>query len=239
MFIDAYFHRDGDAIYFSRQQASDFAKQIADDFNPIHNIDAKRFCVPGDLLFAVTLRQYGLYEHMQFEFSGMVSEATRLHFPARATNTFAVTDANNKACLNVAVTGGHNTDESTIAKLVQKYVTFSGHTFPHILVPLLAEQNVMINPARPIVMYESMLIELNTLALNAPKLVTNLDRTKLTLDGKRGKVCLAFDIVDDDSVKGRGEKQMVLSGLCAYDEAVVNNLIDDYVEWKNVYLQSH
>jgi hypothetical protein len=29
--------------------------------------------------------------------------------------------------------------------LTQSYVAFSGQTFPHILVPLLAEQNVMIS----------------------------------------------------------------------------------------------
>jgi len=51
MFIEQYCPIDSEKISFTRQQASDFAKQVADDFNPLHNVEAKRFCVPGDLLF--------------------------------------------------------------------------------------------------------------------------------------------------------------------------------------------
>ncbi len=40
---------------------------------------------------------------------------------------------------------------------------FSGHTFPDILVKLMADNSVMINPARPMVMYQSMSIDLHTL----------------------------------------------------------------------------
>ena len=47
-------------ISFSEQQASDFAKGVAGDFNPIHDPGAKRFCVPGDLLFAVLLHRFGI-----------------------------------------------------------------------------------------------------------------------------------------------------------------------------------
>ena len=53
MFLAPYFSEQNQAISVSAQQASDFAKKIAQDFNPIHNVGAKRFCVPGDLLFAL------------------------------------------------------------------------------------------------------------------------------------------------------------------------------------------
>ena len=55
MFLENYCRITDDKISFTRQQASDFAKQIADDFNPLHDIQAKRFCVPGDLLFSLIL----------------------------------------------------------------------------------------------------------------------------------------------------------------------------------------
>ena len=60
MFLEHYCQVDGEKISFTRQQASDFAKNVADDFNPLHDIDAKRFCVPGDLLFAISLETAGL-----------------------------------------------------------------------------------------------------------------------------------------------------------------------------------
>ena len=37
----------------------DRAKQVCNDYNPIHDIESKRFCVPGDLLFALTLNNFG------------------------------------------------------------------------------------------------------------------------------------------------------------------------------------
>ena len=43
-------------VSVTREQASRFAKSIADDCNPLHDIDAKRFCVPGDLLFSMVLK---------------------------------------------------------------------------------------------------------------------------------------------------------------------------------------
>jgi len=45
MIIDEYYSEDPHGIRFSRQQASSFAKQVADDFNPLHDPDAKLFCL--------------------------------------------------------------------------------------------------------------------------------------------------------------------------------------------------
>ena len=52
MLLEKYVQGNGEYFSFTRKQASDFAKQVASDFNPIHDEDAKRFCVPGDLLFS-------------------------------------------------------------------------------------------------------------------------------------------------------------------------------------------
>ena len=67
---------------FTRVQASSFAKQVADDFNPIHDTDAKRFCVPGDLLFSVALAQLGLSQEIRVRFDGMVTEGIPISFKA-------------------------------------------------------------------------------------------------------------------------------------------------------------
>ena len=58
MNIEKYYNLDGPKLSFTRRQGSDFAKTVAGDFNPLHDVDAKRFCIPGDLLFAVIIRHY-------------------------------------------------------------------------------------------------------------------------------------------------------------------------------------
>ena len=84
MIIDRYFSEPNGNICFTREQGSNFAKQMADDFNPLHDIDAKRFCIPGDLLFSIILAKYGISQHMEFVFSGMVVAGVELLMPERA-----------------------------------------------------------------------------------------------------------------------------------------------------------
>ena len=60
MFLTPYFSTQDNAFSFTRQQASHFAKKIAGDFNPIHDEDNKRFCVPWRSSFAVLLQKKAL-----------------------------------------------------------------------------------------------------------------------------------------------------------------------------------
>ena len=76
MLLKDFYTLEGDLIRFSREQASRFAKEVAGDFNPIHDVDAKRFCVPGDLLFSVMHDRHGLSQHMKAAFVGMITEAS-------------------------------------------------------------------------------------------------------------------------------------------------------------------
>ena len=39
MFVDSYYRQEGNRIAFTREQASAFAKGVADDFNPLHDVD--------------------------------------------------------------------------------------------------------------------------------------------------------------------------------------------------------
>ena len=222
MLIDQYYTFENGKISFTREQGSNFAKQVADDFNPIHDVDARRFCIPGDLLFAVILARYGLNRHMEFGFTGMVVDGTELLLPEPAQE-LSLNDAAGRQYLTIQRTGENTRDPALIDMLTRSYVQFSGHTFPHLLVPLLAEQNVMINPERPVVMYESMNIDLDRLDIEA--LALEMDHTELTISGKRGEVELAFNLVDDGKLAGRGRKRMILSGLREYDKQVMDEVV--------------
>lgn len=226
MFLDRFFSTNEGRISFSRQQASDFAKTIADDFNPIHDVDAKRFCVPGDLLFAVVLGRYGLSQHMRFTFSGMVADGVPLNFPVTDDSRFVITDEQGREYLGIERSGAVTTDPQTLAGLTRCYVAFSGMTFPHILVPLMAQHQVMINPERPLVVYESMVIDMTRLGITDP--VLHLTESSLDVQGKRGNIRLKFQLTEADEPVGSGEKNMVLSGLRPFEQAAIDQLVNEF-----------
>lgn len=232
--INQYYNEHSGRICFTREQASRFAKQVANDFNPLHDLEGKRFCVPGDLLFAVLLATYGVSQRMAFTFSGMVSEDVELILPEPAEE-MRILDAGGREYLRVTRSGQTSRDASLIRKLTQSYVAFSGQTFPHILVPLLAEQHVMIHPDRPMVIYESMSIDLDRLDIAQPLLQG--DSNQLVLNGKRGSVDLAFNLVDGGEIVGRGKKHMLLSGLREYDKDIVTSAIAIYNNSKQAFVR--
>jgi hypothetical protein len=234
MFLENYCRISDEKISFTRQQASDFAKQIADDFNPLHNIDAKRFCVPGDLLFALILERAGLHQEMSFTFSGMVTDTTTLNIPTEITTIASIVDDKEKEYLKMSVAGNSTKNSHSITSLTRAYVEFSGHTFPHILVELMKKNNVMINPARPMIMYESMSIELNNLEFK--DIALRLSSTTLEIEGKRGNACLSFDLISQDKVIGHGKKFMLLSGLRDYCQETIDNIVTQYNETKANYI---
>lgn len=230
MQLTNYFNLDGSAINFTREQASDFAKGVADDFNPIHDVDAKRFCVPGDLLFAVTLYQQGLSEKMHVTFADMVGDGIDLSFKSGEEEDLNVVDDSAKVYLKLSHSGSTQNNSDAISQLIEEYVAFSGKTFPHVLVPLWKEQNVMVNPARPLVIYESMSLDMTDLNFNS--IALEFTGSSLEVNGKRGNVSLQFEFKDGDEVIGTGEKRMILSGLKPYDQTAIDGLIDFYNERK-------
>lgn len=229
---------DCPAVTFSREQGSAFAKEVANDFNPIHDIEAKRFCIPGDLLFALILDRYGLSQRMTFSFTGMVTEGVRLMLPPKA-NPLQILGENDKQYLNVNMEGDNSTDPATINQLTKSYVTFSGQTFPQLLIPLLQEQQVMMNPDRPMVMYESMLIDLQRVDVADVRLELDRQKSKLTVNGKRGSVCLAFNLISGNEIIGNGEKHMVVSGLRPYLQEDMDRVVDTYNSSKQRHLSQY
>ncbi len=232
--LDQFYGRDSAGnVVFSRAHGSQFAKEVANDFNPLHDVDAKRFAVPGDLLFAVLLQSMGLYQNLGLKFTAMVTEDVALNFPTSAPG--AIADPAGKAYVEITGDGERQAFDAGVEQLIRAYVAYSGTAFPHVLVPLMKQANAMINPARPMVMYASMQISLQRVALVAPRLETNTENTTITTNGKRGEVMLAFDIVDGDSVVGSGEKHMLLSGLRDFDDAEMDAVVASYADWKANY----
>ena len=233
MYLDAFHATQDNIIQITPEQGSRFAKEVSDDFNPLHNPDSKRFCVPGDLLFALTLARLGLSKKMVFNYTGMVGKGIELVIPQTEESKFTILDTNEKPYLNVAREGEITQNIQLIEGFSRAYVAFSGHSFPHILVPLMQQHNVMINPERPMVIYESMAFEFDRLDIQAPAL--QLAGSSLTVEGKRGTVRIEFAIMDSNTQVGSGYKTMVLSGLREYDQAKVDGLIELYEISKTNY----
>jgi len=230
---DFYNAADTDQFGFTREQGSRFAKDIAGDFNPLHDEQAKKFCIPGDLLFSLSLEKLGVSKKMQFTFNGMVTEGVNLSFKHLDADKVSVIDENQKEYLNIERSGEVSHNTAFANALAQSYVEFSGHTFPHVLVPLMAAENTMINPARPLVIYQSMAIDLDRLDFESLSL--EITHTELKVQGKRGNALLQFCFKENGKVVGRGEKVMVLSGLREFDQSVIDELVNDYAASKQAY----
>lgn len=233
MYLDQYHADDHGKIRISPEQASRFAKRIAGDFNPIHNPDAKRFCVPGDLLFSLVLAKYGVSERMQFNFSGMVGQGVELLFPETDDEAFTIRDLRGKTYLEIERAGEIIRDAALIEAFSREYVAFSGRNFPHILVPLMAEHGVMINPERPLIIYESMSFQLQQLDLHQPHL--ELTGNSLQVKGKRGDARLEFSVIDGGKTIGQGVKKLVLSGLREYRQDSMQQMVDEYMASKTAF----
>ncbi|MEA3303442.1 MAG: DUF3581 family protein [Pseudomonadota bacterium] len=233
MRLDNYYSEVDGKTLISPQQASDFAKSVAGDFNPLHDVDSKRFCVPGDLLFALALAKFGLSQKMRITFLGMVGKDVPLDFSDTSSGEQRIVDENGKEYLSVEREGSVTTDETLIRDLVCRYVEFSGHTYPDILIPLLSGNNVMVNPDRPLIIYQSMSINLDHLDFAKPGL--ELSNASLSVSGRRGDARLKFNLTASGEVVGNGEKKFAISGLRELDRDVVQRSVDSYNRHKEAF----
>ena len=141
------------------------------------------------------------------------------------TMLLSVTIMAKNICLSVLV-ARQQKNKDAIGALTKAYVEFSGQTFPHILVKLMEEKQVMINPSRPMVMYESMAIEIDTFDFETIEL--SLAKTTLNIEGKRGIADLSFNLIAQDKIIGHGKKHMILSGLRPYEQHVIEEIVELY-----------
>lgn len=232
-FLEAYYSGGDGQVWISADQGSRFAKDIAGDFNPIHDAGSSRFCVPGDLLASLVLGHYGLSEHMHFTFRGMVGADDRLRFPEDAGDAFDVTDGDGRVCLHVERSGATLTEPRAVERFIRRYVAFSGQTFPYYLEPLMAEHGVMFNPDRPFVIYDQMGFRLDDLDFDAP--APELTRSTLEPSGRRGEAVLEFAIVSRGRTVGSGTKHLVLSGLRPYDAERMEAFVAEFHRRKRVH----
>lgn len=233
MFLDEFHTLAGDRLTISAEQASRFAKGVAGDYNPIHNPGARRFCVPGDLLFALVLRRFGLSQRMDFRFLNMVGEGTPLRFLEQQDGGIRVLDEAGKCYLEVSRSGDRTRDEAVIEAFTRCYVSFSGKNFPHYLKPLMEEKGVMFNPRRPLVIYDSMGFSLERLEGLSPAL--ELLDASLEVNGKRGDTLLEFRIQSAGESVGIGSKKLVVSGLQDYDADAMDEIVAEFYRLKAAY----
>ncbi|WP_368485026.1 DUF3581 domain-containing protein [Pseudoalteromonas sp. SD03] len=229
--LSPYYQQHADYVSISREQGCRFAKCVADDYNPLHDKDAKKFCAPGDLLFSLVLDRYGISERMEFTFAGMVDENTKLNFPEQPGEEFDVNHGE-KVILKVKRDGKTSKCPTLTNSLIKNYVEFSGAAFPHVIIPLMGKQEVMINPARPMIIYESMIINLNNIDIKSPTL--EFAEPSFEYAGKRGKITLRFNLLENGEKVGFGEKHMVVSGIREYCQSTVDDLIAFYNERKAI-----
>jgi len=234
MFLRNYYCIHDDNVSIAAEQASMFAKEVAHDFNPLHDVDAKRFCVPGDLLFSLALKKYGLSQNMHFIFSGMVGHDVLLNFPDTDAEQIDVNDNQGKTYLQVERSGSLSRDSALIESFTRDYVAFSGQNFPYVLVPLLAKENVMFNINRPLVIYESMTLSFHHLDFRQASV--EMLEPKMEVNGKRASAFLHFQIKAGEDVVGTGFKKLAISVLNSYEAEPMQAFIDEYLARKNSYL---
>ena len=250
MDIINYFKNDNGCVTFDEESASAFAKGVAGDFNPIHDPGNKRFCVPGDLLFSVLLHHYGAAQTTEVVFTGMLDGNTTMLLPDTVESRAVIVDGRDRELLNFCLVGKRISDPLFVAGLSQQYVKFSGQTFPDILVPLMKTANVMINPARPLVIYKDMSLRFTDEAMSmltenrtqepqrdytSGRVSLDLSDTSISVEGRKGVVQLTFDIHLDGESIGLGEKNMVLSGLREYEAPSMQVIVEQYNRWREDY----
>ena len=230
MFIDRFYSIQDGRVHISASQASLFAKEVAGDFNPIHDPDARRFCVPGDLLFAVVVSRFGLSRHMTFQFRALLGGDVPLEFRENGDETIEVCDQSGKVYLEVTRRGDETRDERVVEEFIRCYVAASGNNFPHTLKPLMEAKDVMFNPERPMVMYASMSLTLDSLDAASPEL--ELHNADLEANGKRGNVTLEYRLISDGTPVGEVAKHLVLGGLRPYSADAMANVIEEFYRLK-------
>lgn len=215
------------------EQASRFAKNVAGDFNPIHDADDRRFCVPGDLLFAVILENVGLYEQMSFTFDARMTAET-VGLLNEDSNSGAIIDRRSeKPLVNFSYDSKKIESKQLIHRFIKNYVAFSGQNFPYLLDPVLKSNDAMFNPKSPLVMYQSMDFTLNP--QDESEIEVDYSYADFEAQGKRGYVTLNFDFLQKNINVGQGKKKLLISGLRPYDEAEMQAIIESFLERKKQF----
>lgn len=237
MFLDAFYQQQDAAIQITAEQGSQFAKAVAGDFNPIHDPGHRRFCIPGDLLFAIAVQHFGLSANMTVRFKSLVDANQRLFMPSvqpgHAPQDYLIHDDRDRVIMEWQQAGARTQDSAQLEQLIRSYVAFSGQNFPHVLVPLLEQHQVMFHPKRPFVIYDSMSLQLDRLDFKAPTLELT-DRSLIERD-RRADVTFTFVWKEAGEIIGTGQKTLIIGGLQPYDAAAMAVVVSDFLKARAQY----
>jgi len=123
-----------------------------------------------------------------------------------------------------------------IESFIRDYVAFSGQNFPYVLVPLLAQEKVMFNINRPLVIYESMTLSFHHLDFRQASV--EMLEPKMEVNGKRATAFLHFQIKADGDIVGTGFKKLAISVPSDYEAEPMQAFVDEYLARKNDYLDN-
>lgn len=230
--FSAFYTLSDDTLTISPEQASRFAKTVAGDFNPIHDAGDRRFCVPGDLLFAVILENVGLYKKMSFTFDARMTADIVGVLNSQQTGAGNITDQRSeKPIVNFQYDSEKIVSKKLIHEFIEHYVAFSGQNFPYLLDPVLKSNDAMFNPKSPLVMYQSM--EFSLYPKDDSEISIDYVNADFEKQGKRGYITLNFNFNQNEDVIGNGKKQLLISGIRPYDESEMSKIIESFLERKN------
>ena len=92
----------------------------------------------------------------------------------------------------------------------------------------------MINPARPLIIYKDMVIEIHSFLEGSLDL--EFSGASMRVDGKKGSVKLEFNLFVDGQAIGHGTKDMVVSGLRPFEQSAIDSIVDEYNAVKLAYV---
>jgi len=94
----------------------------------------------------------------------------------------------------------------------------------------MSDAGVMINPARPLVIYKDMSLRLSDACNDALQL--EVGDCACHVSGKKAAVRLGFTIRSGNGIIGEGEKNLVMGGLREFDPVAMQGVVDQYNERK-------
>jgi len=219
-------HHPEDCFSFTREQASAFARERARDFNPLHDPDSTRFCVPGDLLFASVCAWDGLSEHMDMRLEGMVDDKALLALSGDRGSRSLTDVRDHRVYAKIENDGASVQDPALVYALVQAAVTFTGQHFFSTLIPRMREYGVMVHPTRPLVVYDRIRLDLDDTQMHTPEIRSA--GSDMHIEGRRGTLTLKFEFHEQGRTVGSGYKTMQLRGLRKFDSEAVEVLVNAY-----------
>lgn len=216
-----------DVFRFIPTACSAYARNVAKDFNPIHSHLAKKYCVPGDLIFALITEMHGAHNYMRVDFLNRVGAECKLFFDTKRI-ALALLDVDKKLYAELATAGDKSVCPKRLKTVSNVVVSCTSGYFPYKLIDNLREENVMLSIRRSMVMLKSIEVELRNIH-SASSLVAKYQSSGLELSGKRGEVKVYFQLFDDDGISvGFVTKTVLIIGIEKFNDKASKQYLDDY-----------